>query len=102
MKLEWTEPSLLDLESIRDYIARDSQYYAARFIARIIEAAESLQKLPLVGRVVPEADDETIRELLFQSYRIMYRVEAERVLILTVLHGSREVGLIDPKPWDIA
>jgi len=102
MKLEWTEPSLLDLESIRDYIARDSQYYAARFIARIIEAAESLQKLPQMGRVVPEADDETIRELLFQSYRIMYRVEAERVLILTVLHGSREVGLIDPKPWDIA
>jgi plasmid stabilization system protein ParE len=43
MKLEWTEPSLLDLENIRDYIAKDSEYYAARFIARIVDAAETLQ-----------------------------------------------------------
>lgn len=34
MKIEWTEPALLDLESIRDYFRRDSEYYAARFIER--------------------------------------------------------------------
>lgn len=101
MKLEWTEPSLLDLESIRDYIIKDSAYYAARFIERIIEAVESLREFPDMGRIVHEAETETIRELLFQSYRIMYLVESDRVLILTVLHGSREIGLIDPKPWDI-
>jgi plasmid stabilization system protein ParE len=101
MKLEWTEPSLLDMENLRDYIAKDSEYYAARFIARIIDASETLQQLPLIGRVVPEAEDETIRELLFQSYRIMYRVEADRVLILTVIHGSRDIGQIQPKPWDV-
>ncbi len=32
MKIEWTDPSVLDLESIRDYIAKDSEYYAAEFI----------------------------------------------------------------------
>jgi plasmid stabilization system protein ParE len=102
MKLEWTEPSLLDMESIRDYISKDSEYYAAQFIGRIIEAAETLPELPRRGRIVPEAENEAIRELLFQSYRIMYLVETDRVLILTVLHGSREIGLADPKPWDIA
>ncbi len=102
MRLEWTEPSFSDLGSIRDYIGRDSQYYAYQFIARIIEAAESLIKHPLMGRIVPEAEDETIRELLFQSYRIMYRVEANRVLILTVVHGSRDMDRIAPKPWEIA
>jgi toxin ParE1/3/4 len=101
MKLEWTEPSLLDLESIRDYIIKDSAYYAARFIEKIIEAVESLREFPGMGRIVPEAENEKIRELLFQSYRIMYLVEPDRVLILTVVHGSREIGLIDPKPWDI-
>ena len=40
MRLEWTELLLLDLENIRDYIAKDSPYYAARFIARIIEATD--------------------------------------------------------------
>ena len=101
MKLEWTEPSLLDMENLRDYIAKDSEYYAARFIARIIEAAETLPQFPLVGRAVPEAADETIRELLFQNYRIMYRVETDRVLILTVIHGSRNIEQIQPKPWDV-
>ena len=101
MNLEWAEPSLSDLENIRDYIAKDSEYYAARFIARIIEAAESLQNLPRIGRTVPEAEDETIRELIFQNYRIIYRVEPARVLILTVIHGGRDLSRIEPKPWDV-
>jgi plasmid stabilization system protein ParE len=101
MKLEWTEPALLDLENLREYIAKDSEYYAARFVARIIDAAETLQELPRIGRVVPEAEDETIRELLFRSYRIMYRVEADRVLILTVIHGNRDISQRMPKPWDV-
>ena len=101
MKLEWTEPALLDLENLREYIAKDSEYYAARFVARIIDAAGTLQELPRIGRVVPEAEDETIRELLFRNYRIMYRVEADRVLILTVIHGNRDISQRMPKPWDV-
>jgi plasmid stabilization system protein ParE len=102
MKLEWTEPSLLDLENIRDYIAKDSEYYAARFIARTVDAAETLQSQPRIGRAVPEAEDETIRELIFQNYRIIYRVEQERILVLTVIHGGRDLSRIEPKPWDVA
>jgi len=36
MKIEWTEPSISDLQHIRDYIAKDSEYFAARFIEKII------------------------------------------------------------------
>ena len=32
MNIVWTDPAILDLESIRDYIGRDSEYYAARFV----------------------------------------------------------------------
>lgn len=46
MKIEWTEPSLSDLENIRDYIRKDSEYYAARFVERIIEIVETLEKFP--------------------------------------------------------
>jgi toxin ParE1/3/4 len=101
MKLEWTEPAVLDLESIRDYITKDSAYYAARFVARIIEAAETLPSQPRMGRVVPEADDDAIRELLFQNYRIIYRAESDRILILTVVHGGRDMSRLEPKPWDV-
>jgi plasmid stabilization system protein ParE len=101
MKLDWTEPSLLDLENIREYIAKDSEYYAGRFIARVVEAAETLQQFPLIGRAVPEAEDETIRELLFHNYRIIYRADTARVLILTVIHGGRDLSQREPKPWDV-
>lgn len=77
MKIEWAEPALLDLENIRDYIRRDSEYYATRFVERIIEAVETLGRFPEIGRSVPEAEEENIRELLFYNYRIMYRYEEE-------------------------
>lgn len=56
MKLTWTEPALVDLESIRDYIKKDSEYYANQFIDRIIDAVENLEQFPEMGRRVPEAE----------------------------------------------
>ena len=101
MKIEWTQPALLDLESIRDYISRDSEYYAARFIEKIIEAVEGLEKLPKMGRSVPEAEEENIREVLLHNYRIIYRVETGRILVLTIIHGARDLSQRRTKPWDI-
>jgi len=100
VKIEWTKPALLDLESIRDYIRRDSSYYATRFVDRIITAIDNLEHFPQAGRLIEEATDDNIRELLFHNYRIVYRAEAERVLILTIIHGAR-VDMGKPKPWDI-
>jgi len=101
MKIEWTEPAVLDLKSIRDYIRRDSEYYATRFVEKVIEAAETLNKLPKIGRHVPESEDENIRELLLHNYRIIYRTESERILILAVIHGARDLSQSQSKPWDI-
>ncbi len=43
-----------------------------------------------MGRRVPEAEEENIREIIFQNYRIIYRLETEQVLILTILHAARD------------
>jgi toxin ParE1/3/4 len=101
MKIVWTEPAVADLTAIRDYIARDSQHYARQFIARIIEAVERLESLPRLGRQVPEATDRDVREILFQAYRIIYRTTGERVEVLSVLHGSRDLTQRSPKPWEV-
>jgi toxin ParE1/3/4 len=102
MKIFWTDPSIVDLDSIRDYIGKDSKFYANQFVERIVEAVEPLQKFPKMGRKVPEADDENIREILFQNYRIMYRIEANQILILTILHGARDMSQKKFKPWEIS
>ena len=101
MRLVWSAPAVDDLGSIRDYIARDSEHYAARFISQILKAVDRLEALPELGRRVPEATDQpNVRELLFRSYRLLYRVEPERVLILAIIHGKRDLSR-GAKPWEI-
>jgi plasmid stabilization system protein ParE len=50
---------------------------------------------------VPEANSDSIRELLFGSFRIIYRVEPTRVLLMTVVHAARDLARMEPKPWEV-
>lgn len=102
MKIDWTDPAVEDLERLHEYIARDSGYYARRFIAKILAVVDTLEDFPRKGRRVQEAHDEKIRELIFNNYRIIYRVEVERVLILGVIHCARDLIETEPKPWEEA
>ena len=71
------------------------------FVQRIIEAVEKVAAYPHLGRRVPEADDEAVREILFQKYRIVYRVEPARILVLMVIHGARDMAQVASQPWEI-
>lgn len=102
MKLFWTEPAIQDLRDLRDYIAADSDFHAADFIASIITRGERLTTFPMIGRIVPEAQGEDVREILYRSYRIIYRLVGERVDVLAVIHGTRNLWSQEPKPWEIA
>ena len=102
MNIRWTEPAVLDLENIRDFISRDSEYYAVEFTTKIIDAVEKLYSLPRRGRIVPETNDDSIREIIFYGYRIIYRIENnDRILILGIIHAARDMNNINPHPWEI-
>jgi addiction module RelE/StbE family toxin len=85
----WTEPAWEDLAAAADYIARDSESYAAAFVEEVKEAAASLAQFAERGQVVPEFADHTIRELLIKPYRLVYEVADDKVLILTLIDGAR-------------
>ena len=89
MRIIWSEPALADLEAIHDFIARDSPRYATRFAERIIDATERLTTLPSMGRRVPEGDGRH-REIVEAPYRILYRVEANVVYVVRIVHGARD------------
>jgi toxin ParE1/3/4 len=101
INIEWTRSAIHDVRVLRNYIAYDSEAYADRFAQKIIDAVEKLQRFPMMGRRMPEASDEAIREILFQKYRIIYRVEPSRVLVLMVVYGGRDISDITPKAWEI-
>lgn len=88
-EIVWSPQSLRDLDSIAEYIARDSQYYAKIFVERIKLKTELLKPFPFIGRSVSESSDPTHRELIYKKYRIIYQATEERVNILTVLHSAR-------------
>jgi len=96
MKLVWSEPAVQSLRAIHDYIATDNAFYAIRFIDRLTQIAEKIPSFPQKGRKVPETDNEDIREIIFQGYRIIYRLTQEVITILAVVHGSRDLERISP------
>ncbi len=90
-KLIWTEPAVNDLQAIFDFISKDSEYYACVFIGEIIGSVEKLTDFPEIGRIVPEYQQNDIREIIVENYRVIYQLEQNRILILTVAHGRRDL-----------
>lgn len=89
-RLNWTELSIDDLTNIAEFISKDSVKYATIQIKRIRERARILKTKPFLGRIVPEIQDDSIRELILGNYRIIYKiVSEERIDILTVHHSAK-------------
>ena len=101
MRIRWARRARTDLRDLRVYIAKDSPYYARRFVSKIIASVEMLTEHPLIGRRVPEADRDDVRELVFQGYRIIYLTRRNRLYIVTVIHGSQDLAGREIKPWEI-
>jgi plasmid stabilization system protein ParE len=77
------------VESIANYIAKDSAFYAAAVVQKILDTSRNLSRFPLAGRVVPELEDESIRERFVYSYRLIYRVRGNVITVAAVIHGKR-------------
>ena len=94
-RVVWSPAALEDAEAIAEYIARDSAQYAAAVVRRLRDTARSLREFPLSGRTVPEFEDESIREKLVYSYRLIYRVTPTVVTIAAIIHArqSFETGV---------
>lgn len=91
MKLAWSRKAAGDVSAIFDYIARDSRIYATRMIARIEEAALAASNQPESGSPVEEHSHSDLRQVLAGPYRIIYRLESEQIVVLTVIHGARRL-----------
>ena len=87
----WSPSAEKDVDLIAEFIARDSIERAALFVMKIVENTERLEKYPLSGRLVPEMNNERCRELIYGSYRIMYRLMDKNVVrIVGVIHSARD------------
>jgi plasmid stabilization system protein ParE len=88
-KIIWAPSALNDLRKIHEYIARDSLSYANKFTDGAFDATERLSIFPQSGRVVPEIGNPSIREVGYNSYRIIYELIDDKVNVVAVIHGRR-------------
>jgi toxin ParE1/3/4 len=88
-RVVWSPRALDDVDAIAAYISHDSPSYAAAVVKRILDTAYSLSRLPYSGRIVPEFNDEAIRERVAYSYRIIYRIQENTIIIAAIIHGKR-------------
>lgn len=88
-QVRWTDQAVEDLRRIREFIERDSPKYGRLVVERLYDATTRLGTFPRSGRVVPEIGRDEVRELLVGEYRIVYRLESEAAVLLTVFRSSR-------------
>ena len=93
--IRWTNQAVDDLTAIRDYIQRDSAHYARAVVENLIARAERAADFPQAGRIVPEFGRAGVREVIAGSYRIVYRVTGQALVILTIFRSSRLFPLTD-------
>ncbi len=90
----WTENAEYDLEEIIEYIKTDSIEVAKNIFYEIKEQCNSLSVFPESRRILPELQHIGIlwyRELIYERWRIVYKVENEKIYILVVVDSSRDI-----------
>jgi toxin ParE1/3/4 len=92
-RVVWSQSAEAALDQAITAVADESPDRARKLLRRVLEAAASLSTLSERGRPVPELSNPAVRQLLPDPYRLIYRVEEERVLILALLHQRQDVDL---------
>lgn len=95
-KVVLSSSSRKDLQDIVRYISLDEPSRALGFGRFLIHHTKSLSQFPERGRVVPELDDDTLREIIVRNYRVIYRVNHDRkyIEVIRFWHAGRGRPLV--------
>ena len=84
-----------DLKEIREFIAKDDPAAAERQLMRFRQAFRRLAKFPRIGhRREDVTSSEAVLFLPVGSYVVVYRPEPKPLMIVRVLHGSRDLAAL--------
>jgi addiction module RelE/StbE family toxin len=97
VKVVWTTTALEDLDNIGEYIAKDSLKYAIITVEELFESVDILEEHPRAGPVVPEFNNDSLRQLIRKGYRIVYRIIDEQHIDILTVHSCFRL-LANTKP----
>ena len=86
MKIIWSPLAIDRTSEIAGYIAKDKRLAAKKWVETVFSKVDKLKEFPEAGRIVPEINKNQFREILYDNYRIIYRIEHNQISILTIRH----------------
>ncbi|NNF13217.1 MAG: type II toxin-antitoxin system RelE/ParE family toxin [Gemmatimonadetes bacterium] len=86
MRVVWSPTARRQVLGAVERISDDWPNAATAWFDGLIERTSLLTDLPTQGRVVPEWGDDSVREILYEPYRVVYELHADRVEILVLSH----------------
>jgi len=95
MRIIWSPLAVDRVSEIAEYIAMDNTAAAEKWVDTIFKKVKELQNFPESGRIVPETENKSIRELIYGNYRIIYRAEKDAISVLTIRHGKQLLPMED-------
>lgn len=94
MIVEFADEAERELEAIADYIARDNPARAISFVGELRNACLGLADLPRGYPVLERYASHGARRRPHGDYLIFYLIDAERIVVIHVLHGARDYSAI--------
>jgi len=89
MHLEYSEQSIIDLDNIIEYIAKDSRNRALQYIEKMKSKIELLAVTPDIGVACKAKKiNKDCRILIFEHYLVFYTIKENNIQIKRVLHSS--------------
>ena len=82
-----------DLIDIYVWIAQENPEAAARLVQRLVAAVRRLADFPESAPIRPDIVP-GVPSLVVGRYLVLYRVEADRIDVVRVVHGSRDVAAL--------
>ncbi|AQM20577.1 type II toxin-antitoxin system RelE/ParE family toxin [Vibrio anguillarum] len=87
----WTDPALSDLNDIAEYIALENVVSAKQLVQTIFSKVERLETFPDSGRIPPELEHLSYREVVINPCRVFYKQNDGKVYILFVMRAERDL-----------
>ncbi len=88
MRIVWSAEARVEAAAVKGWVSDDWSSHLGRVL-------RLLKRHPEMGRIIPEFEDETARELIVENIRIWYRVRADRIEISRVWDARR--GPVEPE-----
>ena len=90
MRIIIKKDALQELIQIKWYIEQNSEFYANKTINEINKRINNLLLFPEMGKVINEKRN--MRQIIYKSYKILYRFNSNKIYILHIIHHSRDIS----------